>query len=672
MSWLALGSSSTEPMSLSSCQRRPRAALSAFALLVGSCSLQSEESSWSEQLAPAGVCWEVNLSNGVTDTRELRDAYRCLNQSGSLDPLRPVVDAMDLPARDGQTNWAHVLGLLASSPAEGVDLPALVGSAGDLLAADPELAGDALDAGVELLYATPVSSLERSRLADPERLASGIFVPLVDPLQAVAAATLADGPDVPELLVAALRSASLKNALCTLVGVARSADPSIGPLAGTVMASLGDAIDASRTPGNDRWRRASGDSLRDLVDSLLYATDTNGQRWDHAAAPALSTLLGDTPLQSRLEDTLLRLAEDGNVQPLFEQMRVLVEIDASGASLDAPPPAGLPGERVSALSSFLRLIDRGQGSISCLGFDLDNLSSTLLRFLAARNPETVELGVSLLGSFLDSWLGGVGLDVVEFVCDGVDEELIWDLESVDRFNDEETADLLVILLRVLSAAAPDRGDDRIDELVDVLALAWRAELAPPVEEVLRDLGDRALAESVASLIPVVVDPAPLRVDECPTGSTPLDFAELWTVVETVLVGREGERAAAEVLRPSVLPLLESDQTWSVLGNLAPLLQDDSAVLRDLPDLGARLLAADPDATVLEETAVLLEDPKLQAALLQLAASPSLGEALTSTRTDAPGPLPFAAALHLDGTLDRTLDTLLLVLQWMEGLVDAGN
>lgn len=653
-------------------KRCRRAALCAFLPLLGSCSLTDEAFSWNDQLSPAGVCWSVNLSDGVDGPEELRDAFACVNQSGSLDPLRPLVSAMELPARDGQPNWNHAAAVLATDAGQTVDLRAFVEAAGGLLQADPELAGAVLDAGVELLYATPVASLTPDQLPSPEALASGVLVPLVSPLQEGAAAVLADGPVIPDLFVSVLRSDTLKNALCTLVGVARSADPTIEPLVDTVMASLGDAIDASRSPGNDRWRGASGDSLRDLVGALLSATTEEGTRWDRALAPDLAAMMGDAGLQRRLEATLLRLAEDGNVEPLFEQLRVLVEIDASGVALDGDPPAGAPSARVSALSSFLRLVHRGRGSISCLGFDLDNLSSTLLRFLARRSPESVEVGVSLLGSFLDSWLGGVGLDLVELVCDGVDEELVWDLESVDRFNDRETADLLAILLRVLAAVAPEGGDDRVEELVAVLSTAWSADLTPPVEEVLRDLGDRDLAASVAAVLPVVVDPSPLRVDECPTGSSPLDFAELWGVAEHALVGADGDEAALELLRPVALPVLDAEPTWQALGNLAPLLQDDRAVLRDLPDLGTRLLAADPDAQFLDDAAFLLEDPVLQEASLHLLASPSLGDALTSTRAESPGPLPFAAALHLDGTLERTVATVALVLAWLEDLEEVGT
>lgn len=651
--------------------RRPRAAfvvgLLGLTVPLTSCSLQDEGHRWSDQLAPAGVCWEVNLLDGMAGPAELRQAFSCVNQSGSLDPLRPVVDATELSARDGQRNWDHLVALTTAGPLQDLDLLGLLNTATDLLETDPDLTLEALDAATELLYAQPVPRLDASSLASPEALQAGVLVPLVAPLQEAAVATLDDGSAIPTLLADALRSQSLRDALCTLVGVARSADPTIAPIADDAMAALGEAISLSRSPGNDRWRNATGDSLRDLVDTLLYATDTDGALWTHAGEPSLRRMLADTALRDRLEVTVLRLAQGGHLSPLFQQLRVLAEVDSEGTSLDAPASPALPGSRISALSSFLRLIDSGRGTISCLGFELDNLSATLLRFLATLDPSTVELGVSLLGPFLDSWLGGLSLGALEFVCDGVDDELVWDLQSVDRFNDEETGNLLVILLWVLADAAPADGEDRVDELVDLLALAWRADLAPPVEELLRDLGNTDLADSVAATLPLVVDPSPLAVAECPTGSTPLDFDGLWGIAEQVLVPVEGQPSALDTLRPAAEPLLTADDTWVAVGNLAPLLGDDGAVLRDFPELGTRLLAADPELTAADALADLVGDPALREPTLQLLASPTLADALVTTAVDRPGPLPFAVSLHLDGTLARTLHSAELVLGWASTL-----
>ena len=640
------------------------------AFLAG-CSLGDPEPHWSDQLAAEGPCWSVNLLDGIDGTDELRDLYLCVNQEGAFTPLRGLLDALDLPSARDQTNWAEAEAIAAAAPDADLSLVSLVDAALLLIREDPTLFSDVLVAAVEAIYGQPWAAVEGGAvdLDAPSSLEGGLVVPLLPPLQDAARAILADGSAIPELLGDALTSPYTRDALCTLVGIARSSDPAIGPLAQTTMQALGEAIALSRDARNDRWSGASGDSFRDLLTTVVEAEDpATGLPWLSAGRDDLAGLLRDDALRARLASALLRLHAGDHIAPLFQQLRVMAEVDAAGTSLDRDADPSPPGARISALSSFVRLLDSASRPVRCIGIELDNLSVTLLRLLAAIDPDTVGLGVSVLGPLLDSWLGGVSLDLLELVCDGVDEQLVWDLQSVDRFNDEATGDLLFLLLELLAAVAPaDGSEDRVEELVEVLALAWRAGLLPPVEESLRDVGDADFASDVAAVIPLVVDPSPLDVAECPTDSAPLDFDGLAEILDATLVGDTPGASGLDTLRPALQPALRDEGTWAALGNLGVLLQTEGAQVRQLPDLGARIVAADPDLQVFADLSGVFREPGLVEPVLGLVGSTALGDALTATAPGQPGPLPWLSRLAVSGTLDRTLHTLQLTLDWLESL-----
>ena len=659
--------------------RRLRAAscVALLGVLLGAsgCGPVSETAHWRDQLSPSGPCWEVNLGDGVDDPEELGLALTCIDQSGAFTPLRPLVQAMSLPAADGAENWSHVEALVSAAPEADLSVGGVLDAALMLLDEDPGVFGELLDVSVELLYGRAFDGLQAEgvELGASAALENGVLVPLLSPTRAAARAMLDDVGGSPALLGDLLSAQATRDALCTLVGIARSDDPTIGPLADRVASALGTAIERTRQADNDRWTGASGDSLRDLADALFDARDaSSGALWLDSGRPAFQAMLGDTRLRDRMADALLALHDGDHIAPLFQQLRHLAELDAQGTSLDRSPEDAPPGARVSALASFLRLLDSASRPVTCVGVDFDNLSVTLLRLLASLDADTVEFGVGVLGPLLDSWFGGLTLELLTFACDGVDDEMVWDLESIDRLNDPETGDLLVILLRVLDAVAPEDGaPDRVAELVDVLALAWRAGLVPPVEETLRDVGNTDLARDIAQVLPLVVDPAPLAVAECPTDSQPLDFDALWSIANETLVGDDGA-AALHTLRPVAAPILADDQTWVAVGNLGAVLRDDGARLRQGPDLGARLISADPDLSIFHDLSALFDDPTLLSPALNLVGSAALSDALSDTTTDRPGPLPWFAGLVIDDTLARALDTLRLAVEWLEGLSADGG
>jgi hypothetical protein len=623
-------------------------------------------------LEPSGPCWTVDLGDGLDDGSavELQTLFACIDRDGALRPLAPLVDRLDTPDRSGVELGADVALVVNRLPDLDIDIWGLAGTALDLLSAEEPVVEPILELGVELLYGRPWGTVRSDvGLADPAELEQGVVAPILPLLGPTATVLLDDAPGIPALLATGANDPALADALCTLVGIAETSDPEVRAIADRFMADLGTALALSRDPWNDRWRDATGDSARDLVSALLGAEDEDGRTFLDGAREPLGTILDDTPLQYRIEDALASAVAGDHVDPLPLQLRYLVETAVEGGQIG-------PGDD-SALLGFLRLLDQANQPMQCsldlwvtdLEIDLGNLSVAVLRALARIDPETTRTGVSLLGTVLGWDLSRATLDLIadSGVCPVLDRQLVGDLQAVDRLNDPEVGDLLVVTLDLLAAFVDSGTDeDRIPELVDVLAQAHASGLVPPLEELLRDVGDSALLGDVTAAVPVILDPSPLAVDTCPTGSSPLDFPGLWGLARVMLVGGS-EPAVLDTLAPAASVWVEDDATWTALENLSTLLAADGSRVRELPDMSARLLAADPDLAIIRDLAPILQDPSLSQPVLRLAESPVLAEELGRTELDAEGPLPFFARLVTGGTLDVALRTIDLVIGWLTGL-----
>ncbi len=649
-----------------------RFAFGALAALGTACGLGDSGFRTGDQLQPDGPCWRVDLGDGLgdTSTRELMDLFACIDQEGALRPLAPTVAALDTPARDGTPAGVHVVRLVNHLPSADVDVWGLAGAALTLMDSDEPLVEPVLQTAVELLYGRPWGTVTASvTLSDPDELARGVLPPMLPLLGAAATALLDDAPGAPGLLADIVEDDAFADLTCTVVGIAETSDPAVRGIADRFMADLGVALARTRDPWNDRWRDATGDSARDLVTALLTRTDAAGDTLLEATEAPLGTILADVTLQHRLQVALEALVAGDHLDPLPLQLLYLAEVDATGAAVGAGDD--------SALLAFLRLLDQANAPMQCsldlwvtdLEIDLGNLAVALLRVVARIDPATTETGVSILGAVLGWDLSRATLDLVadSGVCPLLDDQLVADLQAVDRFNDPEAGDLLIVLVEVLAAFVDAGSDeDKIPELVDVLGAAHGVGLVEPVEEVLRDTADTALMGDLTGAVAVLLDPTPLVVADCPTGSAPLDFAGTWGLLRAALVGGD-QPAVLGTLGPVAGVFVEDDATWVALGNLSTLLEADASRTRALPDLVTRLLAADPDLALVRELAPLLRDPSLSRPLLLTAECAPLLDALGHTAVEDEGPLPFAARLVRDGTLQTALRTVDLVLDFLGGL-----
>jgi len=636
-----------------------RAVLSAPLLAVGlgGCSFAETGEGWRDQLEPSGPCYDANLLDGLdtSSTEEAHAVFACLNGSGALEAYAPLDRALDGATR-GDPVGIELARWLADLPTEDVSPGALLGSARAILA-DPSDLHDALHLGLELVYAAPWPRLGESvPLNSQASLDSGLLVPAL-PVVAVVAGSLLDEDLAPLSPVAdALRSETTRRAIWTLASVGASSDPTLARVAEAWPDHLADAITRMADSENDRWSGATGHSARDLANALFGREGDGRLTLDHLAEP-LAPMLADTRLRDALERVLADQLAGGRIDALPAQVLYLTRVDTRGGTLSA-------GED-SALVALLRLLHDANTDVDCtidLGFfDVDitlgNLSVAPLPLHKRHDAGTVDTGVGLLGDLLgvsltDDLLGAVA---DSGVCPTIDDQLVSDLHAVDRLADPETDELLYVLLDVLSTA-DDRG--QLPALVETIGEAHVLGLVPPVEELLRDTADTALAADLVELLPTLLEPLDHHdAAYFPAGIQPLDLTLAWDTLAVLLTADDTGETPLAALAGPVRAALAQSGTWSSIGTLGGLLGEPDALTRGaLAQVGA-LCAADPALDALDTLADTLETATIVRPLLVVVEADALRDALAHTESAHEGPVPFTARLIHGGTLDVLLDTL---------------
>jgi len=643
-----------------------------LALLAAGCSTPDPQASWWEQREPSGPCWTVNLADGL-DTEsadELHDLYGCLNQDGAFDALAGMDAAMDAQSREGRPLGAEV-GLLAQGLAgSDIDVFGLAGKLLPLVRDEDGPVGPMMDILVELMYGQPYTVVAGGgvQLASESALEDGVITPMLPAVREAAAALQDDDGAALDLLADALESEDLDDGVCTLVGLASSDDDDVADLREHLLPDLGAAIELSRDPSNDRWSEATGDSLRDLVDAGLLSTRGDGQNAVAALSDDLAPILQDDAVRDRLKDLLSDLDAQGEIEDLPLWALHLASVDVDGTPLcDADTTTGCSNED-SALTALIRLLAESNEQVECsvAGFEVysGNLAVDLLIQISGIQSDTIESVNALLGDVLGWSITGDLLSWLLGACSGIDDtdQLVTDLNSLDRLNDPESGELLGVLVDALGALYDeDAGVDELQPLVDVLTVVDGRELIPPVEEVLRDLASSALMGDVAKLVPLILDPSPLAVDACPEGSAPLDFDAVWDMAGAGLLGEGRDEPPLQTLQSVLNATLGQEGTWTAMGNLAALMQEDEATLQDLWTLAPKLVEADPELSLVQDLGPVLRDPEVVGPALRLGESTDLIDAVGHTELSQEGPLPFGARLVTGGTVDSLLRTLNLAL-----------
>jgi len=647
---------------------RPTALLPACAVLLSACTLPQDQS-WAEQLSAEGPCWRVDLLDGLDEssTDELHDLYDCISQRGAFAPLRPVVDSLDATGRAGVPLGVDLAGLVNQLPTIGVDVWSLAGAGLDLLRAPERPLDMLLQVGVELIYGRPYDTVATSvDLAAAAELQQGVIAPMLPVLAGGASTVLDTGDVLPSLLADVVDDPALADLTCTVAGMDQSLDADVADLADRIIPDLGDGLLRATDASNDRWAGASGNSLRDLLDVALVQRGGDGDTLLVAGRDDLLAIIDDALVVANLRQTLQAAQDARQLALLPSQLQYLVTVDVDGGSLTA-------GED-SALTALLRLLDSANTDVDCsvdlvviqFDFSLGNLSVALLSLLADQDPEAAASGIDLLGDLLGLGLTESTLDLVadSGLCPVIDQQLVSDLQSIDRLSDPPVYDLLVNLLRVLDDLRSGQ-EDRLPATVDLISTLVQRGAVPPLEELARDIGGAALAADLVEALGLLLDPTALQVDACPTDSHPLDLEGALGLVRAAVQDRAGG-APLDTLQPLLDRVLGDDATWTAVANLGALARAADSRLQGLLPLVVSLLQVDPDLELTAQLAAIFADPTLAGPALRVVEDPGLAAALADTPPTSDGPLPWAGRAVVDGTVGALLATLDLVLDTLQG------
>lgn len=641
----------------------------ALTLASAGCTFTTREPRWSSQLAADGPCWSVNLLDGLDEgsTGELRDLYDCLNRQGAVQPLAASMVALEGQGRGGLQPGTDLARLVNRLGDLDLDLAGLVTRGVELLEDPDRPVETVLHAAVELIYGLPWSRLpSQEQRTSTEALAGGLVVPGLGLLGLASSQILDQGGEPLPLLAEIVEDPAVDDMICTAAGIVLSEDPTVQALAERLPADLGEAIARSRDSSNDRWSEASGDSLRDLLLALVINPGTDGQTVLHASADPLLHIVGDEYAIANLRQTLEESRSADSLELLPAQLRHLSQIDRSGG--------GLGAQEDSALLSLLRLLDQANTEVVCtvdilvtdLRIDLGNLSVSLLSFLADQDPEAAADGVGLLGDVIGWGLSESTLELIASTgaCPVIDDQLVQDLQAIDRLGDPEVRELVVVLLSLFDDLRAGE-QDRLPDLVDLVSTLYQRGAVPPLEELLADVGSTALAADLVEVVGLGLDPSALQVPACPEGSQPLRFEGMVGLVQALLSERLGG-SALDRLDPLLQVLLGAEESWQAIGNLGALAQAEDARLFELPAMLVEGLSGETTEPDRLRLAQVLNDPTWTDPLLRLAENPTLAAALRDSGTaQEPGPLPWAAQLIIGGTLDTLLRTVDIVLGSLE-------
>lgn len=620
-------------------------------LLLLACSPEGQ-TDWGTQREASGPCYRANLFDGLdeTSTDELHDVYACLNQQDNLAPLAGLDQSMDATASSGDPVGIEFARGVNRLPEHDLDIWGFAETGLAFVQSDEM--GPIVEISVELLYARPYSQMGDVELKSNSALDAGVLPPALPALRQSASAILDEDLEPLHLMGDALEAPEFDRMAHTLAHLQQC--PTTTDVVTSLPESLGDAIDETRDASNDHWPDASGDSFRDMAESLLVTTGNDGRiALEHLADPA-RVILEDEQARDRVLDAIQTLEDQDRLDSLPPELLYLTTVNADGQPLQ-------PGQD-SALVALLRLVHDANGEMTCgldlwvtqLNVTLPNLSVSLLELVARLDPSVVDGGVDLMGTLLGFNLSkSVLKDIARSgLCDVFDEQVADDLDAVDRFNDPGAGDLL-ITFHVLLEALYDGNESRIPELVDILATTHAFGASNPIEEVVKDVGARPLVYNVLDLLPALRDPEAA----CgPMGREPMKLSGLWDVAAAVFRVENGA-SNIERLAPVLQAALAQEGTYVALGNAAGLLQHNAAVTPTFMTLLPGLLELDPELELIRQLVPVLRDDWTTRPLLMVAENPKVIDALGHAELADEGPLPFYARLVIGGTLDAALDML---------------
>jgi hypothetical protein len=632
-----------------------------------SCAMPIDEPDWRDQLVPESPCYRVNLLDGLDEssTVELRDTWACIDNGHQLDAYDPVIDSLEGASRDGVPAGVELARLVNHLPSAGVDPWGLVGVVADGLRSDDIPSDHLLDIALELTYGAPAQHARDGTvdLDDPDALAGGLLVPLGPVATEIADAALDDNLSGVRWAGEVLGHTETKRWLKTFGALAASDRAEIAEPMRALLPDLGEAIRDSRDASNDIAVAASGDSLHDLSRVMLTSRDPLIEQ----IAPDAGGILTDTQVQSKLPVKLVDWSRRGHLQRVPAELKWLASVDVYGGALTRAEP--------SALQGLITLLHDTNRPMRCsfdlwvtdLEIDLGNLAVTILNLLAGMNPDLLSGGVGLLSSILGWDLSQSLLqDIADSgVCPALNQNVVINLRTLDVLSDPRAYDLLVITTEGLGTLKT-ADSAHIQRVADLLTTVEDGGGSAPIAELVRDLGGSDLVADVVDLVPVLADPMAHGVDI--GDETPADLEAGLALTATLFEPDADRKTSWEHVAPLIQPALQRDEAWDVVGRAGVLLRADGNRTADALTLVPPLLEVDPDLLVVDNLALLLQQPEVVGPLLRVADTDGVVEAALATRpkSEQPVPLAFTSQLIVDGTVDDVLGLVHTVLDALDG------
>ncbi len=577
-----------------------------------------------------------------------------MNQRGELDDLASVDLALDSLSRNERPVGAE-LGRGINQAAEAdIDLLGISGPMLELLE-DQAILPSWLHIASELILGQSWVSMNENPDSVPSP-STGPIHSLLPVIEEVASIDLDGSIDLMGRLSEALQGDIVLDGFCSLIRLEQTQDTDLQALQASVLPHLGEALEKTQDPSNDHWNEASGNSFRDLMESLVLAQDGDPGSPLQQIEPHVESMLSSTALQYQLEDALLYAHEQDHLSPLLGQLKHLASIDATGGSLS--------DQEDSAWAAILRLVARGNTEVSCsidlllieIEVDLGNLSVEILRALAQRNPDDASSGIALLGSILGTTLTQASLDAIAIsgLCPVLDTQMVEDLAAIDRLDDDDVGDLLIVMTRVL-AALHDAGnnDDLIEDFVEILTILHEGNVTESSQELLRDIGDTEFATDLGAITGLLLDTSSLDAGECPSDSQPLSFQGFWNSL-SVLLDDQDEGAGLSGIQPIMEMMVQHEGSWTTFNRVTALLKDASATITTLPSLLGQTLQIETTAELLIPVSTFLSEPDITTPFLHVTETQSWTQAWQSTDGPTGGPLAYLSDLVLSGTLEALL------------------
>ncbi|MEQ1568975.1 MAG: hypothetical protein ABMA64_25275 [Myxococcota bacterium] len=620
---------------------------------------------WIDELSPDSACYRVDLFDGVRATAEWHDLFACLNQGDALSPLAPLDAALDDQTRLGVPAGDELGSALAAARAQHLDPFTWVEIGAHAVAQDQLTPW--IDLSLEWVYGVPAPDVRSgaTALGDPEALSAGALVPLAGPLRETAAAFLDDELAAATFLGDLARDPRTDQWVYTIGSATSSTDPVVSGAVGPFALHAAQALAAARSPANDRWAGATGDSARDLVEFFVVRDNPVVEQ----VAPAVTAMLSDPEVRAAVVPTIDSLAARGHLAPLGAEVAWLASVDVDGT----PAAGGEP----SALYRFVRLLATNNAPVDCsidLGFTsidwrFDNLAVATLRVVADLRPGQVE---DLAAIVSDLTGGGLTLELLQLgvdtgVCPTLTAQTLDDLTALAVLTEPETESVLTTFVAVLGVLEQGQTD-HLPEFADAATALFAAGGLEPAEEAIRDWGASAWTADVTALVPVAVRPEAYGLTAA--GGAPATLEDLvdavgWLFAPEPSTGRIG----FDRVRPWVVPMFAHDGTWAAVGAFARVASDERSVSSKLPSLLPGLLELDPSLDTLHAAGTLLAEPAIAGPALRVAERDRFTGALLAASPsayggDATGEVPLGfwgrlATSDLIGDLLRLVDQVLV-------------